>query len=154
MELVPMTDVELAAFREHTITNFTSEKARSENLDTAEARQAAEDAWEKALERTPEAHVMGRLEVDGESVGVMWFVVRPEWGQPCLWLYDIMIEPEHRGKGLGRRAMELLESEAKERGVAAIGLHVFGHNEVARSLYESLGFRATSIVMRKEMPAS
>lgn len=47
--------------------------------------------------------------------------------------------------------MALLDREARERDVASIGMHVFGHNEVARGLYQKLGFGETSIVMRKDL---
>lgn len=151
MKIVAMSPEELAQFREHTISEFAAEKARSEGLAPAEARDAAEKAWEKAAPDENQGHVIGRLVFEGEAVGVMWFVVRPEWGRPCLWLYDIKIDEEQRGRGLGRAAMALLEEEARARGVDTIGLHVFGHNAVARSLYESLGFRPTSIVMRKDV---
>jgi len=53
--------------------------------------------------------------------------------------------------GYGRAAMELAEAEALSRGASELGLNVFGHNQVARHLYESMGYTATSINMKKDL---
>lgn len=151
MKLTPITTDDLAAYREQTITLFASETIASDGVSEEEARRVAEAAWARANPEGGGDHVIGRLEADGVPVGVMWFAVRPQWGRSIVWLYDILIDAEHRGKGLGRQAMALLEEEARQRGVETIGLHVFGHNTVARGLYESLGFRATSLVLRKDL---
>ena len=50
-----------------------------------------------------------------------------------------------RGAGRGRPA------EARRLNVRSIGLHVFGHNTGARKLYQRLGYRETSVVMRKDL---
>jgi ribosomal protein S18 acetylase RimI-like enzyme len=62
-----------------------------------------------------------------------------------------MIDEEFRGLGHGRQAMLLAEELARSEGASTIGLNVFGHNQVARSLYSSLGFRETSVQMRKDL---
>ena len=66
-----------------------------------------------------------------------------------LWVYDIEIDPEHRGRGLGRDAMRLAEEEARRLGRQRIKLNVFARNAVARALYLSLGFEEMSIQMSK-----
>ncbi len=47
--------------------------------------------------------------------------------------------------------MKELEVIAKELGMKKIGLHVFGHNKVARGLYEKLGYEITNINMIKSI---
>ena len=47
--------------------------------------------------------------------------------------------------------MELAEVEARAGGATELGLNVFGHNQVARQLYESMGYVATSIRMNKNL---
>ena len=37
---------------------------------------------------------------------------------------------------------------AVEKGSSGISLHVFGHNKAAISMYESLGYYATNIIMK------
>ncbi len=48
-----------------------------------------------------------------------------------------------RGRGLGRALLERAIAEARRAGIPAIELEVFPHNEAARRLYESAGFRQT-----------
>jgi len=66
-------------------------------------------------------------------------------------VYDIEIDPEHRGRGLGRDTMLLAEEEARLRGRRRIKLNVFARNTVARALYRSLGFEEMAVQMAKEV---
>jgi ribosomal protein S18 acetylase RimI-like enzyme len=89
----------------------------------------------------------------GESVGLVWVALdRPRAGE--AWIYDIQVNPEHRGKGYGHALLEAAEQEAARHGSQAIGLNVFGTNAVARRLYESSGYQVTAMNMRKELGAS
>ena len=45
--------------------------------------------------------------------------------------------------------MIAVESLVKEAGETEIGLNVFGFNEAARRLYDSLGYRVVATVMTK-----
>ena len=45
--------------------------------------------------------------------------------------------------------MLALEEFLRARGIKSINLHVFGHNTVAISLYEKLGYRPTNMNLRK-----
>jgi ribosomal protein S18 acetylase RimI-like enzyme len=47
--------------------------------------------------------------------------------------------------------MALAEVEARKRGATALGLNVFGYNQIARHLYESMGYTATAIRMKKNL---
>jgi hypothetical protein len=49
-----------------------------------------------------------------------------------FWVFYVRIEEAHRGKGYGRLAMELAETEVRSRAASELGLNVFGHNQVAR----------------------
>jgi ribosomal protein S18 acetylase RimI-like enzyme len=64
-------------------------------------------------------------------------------------VYSIEIYEPFRGRGYGRQAMLLAEDEVREKGLSHIALNVFGGNEVARSLYLSLGYVETAVFMRK-----
>lgn len=54
-------------------------------------------------------------------------------------------------KKLWKKVMGEVEALIKKLGVKKIGLHVFGHNKTARSLYEKSGYVETSIKMEKEI---
>ena len=47
--------------------------------------------------------------------------------------------------------MLLAEDEVRSRGLSHIALNVFGGNDVARSLYRSLGYAETAVFMRKSV---
>ena len=83
----------------------------------------------------------------GERSGWVWFAIRDN----AAFLYWIKIEERLRGQGLGRAAMVTLEDEVRSRGFDRINLNVFGGNEVARSLYRSLGYTETSVWMGKSL---
>jgi ribosomal protein S18 acetylase RimI-like enzyme len=86
----------------------------------------------------------------GEQIGWLW--VGPVGSDPLRWwVWDIVIEEELRGSGYGRKAMLLAEELARAHGATSLGLNVFAHNAVARSLYASLGFEESSIQMRKAL---
>ena len=61
------------------------------------------------------------------------------------------IDEGRRGRGFRRAAMQLAEREARARGIGRVELNVSGGNEVARSLYRSLGYTETSVQMAKEL---
>jgi ribosomal protein S18 acetylase RimI-like enzyme len=91
------------------------------------------------------------LEADGERVGELWVCDREDRVQHALFIYNIEIDEEHRGKGYGKAAMELAESEARRLGIDRIALNVFGKNEVARNLYRSLGYEENAVSMSKNL---
>lgn len=49
--------------------------------------------------------------------------------------------PELRGRGMGRRLLELCLAEARERGYRTCYLETLGRMATARAMYESAGFR-------------
>jgi ribosomal protein S18 acetylase RimI-like enzyme len=89
--------------------------------------------------------------VDGVQVGWIW-VTLPGPDRPGMaWIDNIEVHSAHRGRGHGRRMIELVEAELAGHGVSRLGLNVFGHNTVARRLYESLGFQVASQQMTKSL---
>ena len=85
----------------------------------------------------------------GETVGALWFAAEVEVGHATAFIWDIAIEPAHRGRGYGRAAMEALEPLARSLGYDTIRLHVFGDNTVARGLYRAVGYTETDVSMVK-----
>ena len=88
----------------------------------------------------------------GERVGDLWFAEQPsDFGEQAAFIYSIEIFEEFRGRGLGRQAMLVLEDEVRSRGLGRIALNVFGGNDIARSLYRSVGYVETAVFMSKEL---
>jgi ribosomal protein S18 acetylase RimI-like enzyme len=87
----------------------------------------------------------------GETVGAIWLAPDAEAGQGAAFLWDIVIDPEHRGQGYGRAGLEALEPLVRALGYDAIRLHVFGDNDVARHLYSAVGYRETDVSIIKRL---
>jgi GNAT superfamily N-acetyltransferase len=60
-------------------------------------------------------------------------------GRPGLYLEDLFIKPEKRGKGYGRALLERLAQIAKERGCGRMEWAVLDWNEPAIQFYRKLG---------------
>lgn len=58
---------------------------------------------------------------------------------------NIAVDKRFRGMGMGKRLLEELEMIAREKNALRIILEVRPSNEVARRLYQSMGFVETSI---------
>lgn len=62
-------------------------------------------------------------------------------GKPGLYLEDLYVRPEARGRGIGRRLLVHLASIARERGCGRLEWSVLDWNEPAIGFYHSLGAR-------------
>ena len=91
------------------------------------------------------------VEEADHRVGYLWIAERDNQGRKVIWIYDVEIDAEFRGRGLGREAMRLAEREAQARGLARVELNVFGGNDVARNLYRSLGYEESAVWMGKDL---
>ncbi|MFZ4107743.1 MAG: GNAT family N-acetyltransferase [Candidatus Planktophila sp.] len=87
------------------------------------------------------AHV---AEVDGEVVGIsIWFLNYSTWlGKPGIYLEDLYVDPEHRGKGLGLALLKELATICVERGYERLQWWVLDWNEPSIEFYKSLGAEA------------
>jgi GNAT superfamily N-acetyltransferase len=115
-----------------------------------------EQARKKASEDVPRvvadaANVLYAVTEDGEDVGHLWLGEREVQGRRVLWIWDVFVNEDQRGRGLGRAAMQLIEEEARRRGLDRVELNVFGGNDVARGLYRSLGYDEVAVWMGKDL---
>ncbi|KAH9625919.1 hypothetical protein KSS87_023439 [Heliosperma pusillum] len=77
----------------------------------------------------------------GDIVGFVHYRFILEEDLPVLYLYELQLEPEIQGKGLGRLLMQLLELIAQKSDMSAIVLTVQKTNLSAMSFYTSkLGY--------------
>ena len=87
----------------------------------------------------------------GTTVGYLWFAVIVKHGLRGAYVYDLEVHPDHRRQGHAKRAFQALEARVAALGLTSIGLHVFGHNPGAQSLYSQLGYTVTGINMIKQI---
>ncbi|MFV9429531.1 N-acetyltransferase family protein [Rhodococcus sp. 5G237] len=90
------------------------------------------------------AHVAEEFGEDGAAgqvVGVaLWFRNFSTWdGVHGIYLEDLFVRPEHRGKGHGRALLAALAHECVERGYTRLSWSVLDWNEPSIGFYRSLG---------------
>ena len=87
-------------------------------------------------------------------------------GRPGIYLEDLFVEPEYRGRGIGKELLAYLAHVAQERGCGRIDWSVLDWNEPSIAFYKRLGaqplsewttFRLTGepleLLARKHQPA-
>jgi GNAT superfamily N-acetyltransferase len=152
IRLVPMTEEQYRAYRA--------------TADESYARSIAETgvAWADAVEQsaksfadllpeglaTPGHHFWAAYAGDDE-VGMLWVRIKPGSTGPHAFGFGFKVREDVRRQGYGRAIMVAAEEKCRELGVVSIGLHVFGYNAGARSLYEQMGFEVTGYNMRKTL---
>ena len=103
----------------------------------------ASDIEENLFGANPSAfcHV---AEVDGEIVGIaIWFLNYSTWlGKAGLYLEDLFVRPEFRGRGLGLQFMKTLAQISVERGYQRFQWWVLDWNEPSIAFYKSIGAQA------------
>ena len=85
-------------------------------------------------------------ELDGAPVGLaLWFLTFSTWtGRPSLYLEDLFVDDEARGRGVARALMQRLAREAKARGCPRMDWAVLDWNVDAMAFYERIGGRRQS----------
>ena len=78
----------------------------------------------------------GSITQQGQAVA--WGLVVLE--REAAGFYDVVVDANQRGKGLGRELMQGLMQWAAQQGARRLDLQVAGSNAVAQALYASLGF--------------
>jgi ribosomal protein S18 acetylase RimI-like enzyme len=79
--------------------------------------------------------------VDGEVVGVAGVVQEPGDVEP--YLVSMWVRPHHRGSGIARQLSDRLTSHSPSRDAHGVRLWVIEGNDVARQVYERMGFQLT-----------
>lgn len=76
-------------------------------------------------------------QLDGELIGIAQLGRRDAHG----WVAGVSVRPHHRRHGVARALMQRLAQRAQGAGLSDLRLEVLYQNEVARQLYEDLGWR-------------
>jgi ribosomal protein S18 acetylase RimI-like enzyme len=146
-----MTPTEFDEFRRRAIKEYAAEHIRAGDWNADVAEELAAKETDALLPQGVDSPGMLLLvaETDAaEVVGIVW-VALERADNAGAWIFDIEVDPAHRGQGYGRALLRAAESEVRQRGGKSIGLNVFGANTAARRLYESSGYEIASLHMRK-----
>lgn len=98
-----------------------------------------------ALARLVADESLGRvwlIESGGEAAGyvVLTFGFSLEFGGRDAFVDELYVREEFRGRGFGRRTIEVAERACRERGIRALHLEVERANTGAQRLYRRAGF--------------
>jgi ribosomal protein S18 acetylase RimI-like enzyme len=89
---------------------------------------------------------------DGKDVvGTIWFGEMTRQDRLVAYVFDLRTYPQFQRQGHAASALAEVERRARDRGLAAIALHVFAHNLPALALYKKLGFAAADGFMVKAL---
>lgn len=136
------------------LRHLAEEMAKARGVTSDEMMEAAKKSFETLLPagniNVPDQYLYNIL-ADEQKIGVLWFGIKRNQPVPEVFIWDIIIKPESRGKGYGKLALSALEEKVKGLGISRIALNVFGHNKTARKLYESLGYETVSSTMMKNI---
>jgi ribosomal protein S18 acetylase RimI-like enzyme len=70
---------------------------------------------------------------------------------PAGVLHDVIVDPERRGRGVGRLLIDAALEFLRSRGAPRVVLSTAERNEGAQRLFASMGFRRTMIEMTREL---
>jgi GNAT superfamily N-acetyltransferase len=90
----------------------------------------------------PDPALFGHVATVGDEVVgcAIWFLNFSTWrGVHGIYLEDLYVQPEHRGRGLGRGLLEALARECVRMGYGRLEWAVLDWNEPSIAFYRSLG---------------
>ncbi|MBV8142000.1 MAG: GNAT family N-acetyltransferase [Verrucomicrobia bacterium] len=94
-------------------------------------------------------------EVHGDVIGYVYAAVQgydyESLRGPAGVLHDVIVEPQHRGHGVGRLLLNAVLTYLKTRGAPRVVLWAADGNQAAQRLFVSMGFRRTMVEMTREL---
>ncbi|WP_031075057.1 GNAT family N-acetyltransferase [Streptomyces sp. NRRL WC-3742] len=121
---------------------YTREYGMDATMEAYVAAGVAELVLARAAEGSAAPGQLWVAELDGRVVGATGLVraqERPGWGQ----LRWVLLDPAARGRGLGRRMLEVALDEARARAYEGVLLWTIAGLEAAHHLYAKAGFALT-----------
>jgi ribosomal protein S18 acetylase RimI-like enzyme len=151
--LVPIEQRDFDVFLENEIHDYAQEKIISGNWLAEEALEKSQVEFMSLLLdglQTKDQFVFSVLDEDTNlTIGVLWIQVKMGDFHRKAFICDFVIQPEFRGNGFGKQALQTLDKKLEEMGVVSVSLHVFAHNTNAIALYEKAGYKVTNLYMGK-----
>ena len=150
LSLRKMTEKEYSLYYKELADRYIKELLSSGASDEENVKEMAEATIKRSLPKgyKSKGQYLFNVYKDNENVGYVWYGDRKGKDKEAF-IYDLMIYEDYRNNGYGKEAIGLVEKHAKEKKYETISLHVFGQNEIAVKLYESLNYKPFSIHMSK-----
>lgn len=121
------------------ILHFVKELAIYEK---AEHEVLATEATIKQSIFSQDSHVNALIcELDGQAIGMaVYFYNYSTWlAKPGLYLEDLYVSPDYRGKGAGKLLLKKMAQIAIEKGCGRFEWSCLDWNKPSRDFYESIG---------------
>jgi len=120
----------------------------TQEADFAADRSKQERALRLIIEK-PETGVIFVARHDSVPIGMLslLFTVSTAEGGPACWLEDMVLHPDLRGSGLGKRLLRYAIEWASKRGFARISLLTDKTNEDAIRFYRRQGFAESAMTV-------
>lgn len=149
MRVRPITDDELPDFIAISMREY-AEQMRTMGGGPAEDLDRQTEHYFPGGRLSPGHAVLIAEDDDGHRLGRLWMAPRGE-STDVAFVYEVQVEEHARGKGYGRQLMREAQQWSRDNGYRTLALHVFGGNDVAITLYESMGFETTDRLMKLDL---
>ena len=151
--LPPIEQSDFDTFLEQEIVDYAQDKVKSGNWLAETALEKSRAEFMSLLPdglQTKDQFIFTILDDTSQTkLGVLWVQVKMDENPQQAFINDFVIEPQFRGQGFGKQALQALDKKMEEMNVESIMLHVFAHNATAINLYEKMGYEVTNLYMRK-----
>lgn len=113
----------------------------NESVDMSEVAEQSRDYYRKALaDGTHAAYLVFDGEKFAGAGGISFFQVMPTYHNPSgkkAYIMNMYTHADYRRKGIAFHTLDLLVTEAKQKGICAVSLEA---TDMGRPLYEKYGF--------------
>ena len=151
VQLEPMTPEQYESWLPAAVEGYAQQRSESGLGALDSTRERAVKEFDTLLPdgvATPDHHLLVAYD-DGRTVGTLWLHIHDEWGVRRAFVYDVEVDESQRGRGYGRAIMTAGEEYARGQGASTMALNDVAQNDVARSLYDKLGYLVTNVNMQK-----
>ncbi len=104
-----------------------------------EDRYTADDLYLAKMLENKSTLILGAIADDKVVGGLVAFEFNPIHGSKELYIYDIAIHPDFQKQGIGKRLIEQLKIQAKQRGVKTIFVEAETEDTGAVAFYRAIG---------------
>lgn len=149
VSLNPMEPNDFDVFMEHGIMVYAQDNIKSGTWQPDEALEKSREEFQRLLPeglKTKDQYLFTILDNNSNNkIGVLWVQVKMNTSPRKAFICDFIIEPQFRGQGYGKQALQALDEKLIQMNVESVSLHVFAHNTNAVGLYETMGYLPTNL---------